>query len=89
MGWIPSSAWLTKVTIDAAAPQLAYDLAIDASGAGAPSRVMAGLALPGAVVAPDRTLDNMRLIVGIVLLAGGVGAIVLLVTRRRPPLSMA
>jgi hypothetical protein len=89
MAWIPSSAWLTKVTIDAAAPQLAYDLAIDASGAGAPSRVMAGLALPGAVVAPDRTLDNMRLIVGIVLLVGGIGAIVLLVARRRPPLSMA
>ena len=61
MGWIPSSAWLTKVSIDAAAPQLSYDLAIDASGAGAPSRVMAGLALPGAVVAPDRTLDNLRL----------------------------
>ena len=89
MGWIPSSAWLTKVTIDAAAPQLSYDLAIDASGAGAPSRVMAGLALPGAVVAPDRTLDNLRLIVGIVLLVGGIGGIVLLVTRRRPPLSMA
>ena len=89
MGWIPSSAWLTKVAIDAAAPQLSYDLAIDASGAGAPSRVMAGLALPGAVVAPDRTLDNLRLIVGIVLLVGGIGGIVLLVTRRRPPLSMA
>ena len=89
MGWIPSSAWLTKVTIDAAAPQLSYDLAIDASGAGAPSRVMAGLALPGAVLAPDRTLDNLRLIVGIVLLVGGIGGIVLLVTRRRPPLSMA
>ncbi len=89
MGWIPTSAWLTKVTIDAAAPQLTYDLAIDASGAGAPSRVAAGLALPGAIVAPDRTLDNLRLIVGIVLLVGGIGGIVLLVTRRRPPLSMA
>jgi hypothetical protein len=50
---------------------------------------MAGLALPGAVIAPDRTLDTVRLIVGIVLLVGGIGGIVLLVTRRRPPLSMA
>jgi hypothetical protein len=43
MGWIPASAWLTKVKIDAAAPQLAFDLAIDASGTGAPSRIRAGL----------------------------------------------
>ena len=64
MTWIPSSAWLTKVTIDAAAPQLAFDLAIDASGAGAPSRVMAGLDMPGTVAAADRTLDNLRLLVG-------------------------
>ena len=34
-------------------------------------------------------LDNLRLIVGIVLLVGGIGGIVLLVTRQRPPLSMA
>ena len=50
MGWVPTSAWLSKVRIDASAPQLAFDLAIDASGAGAPSRVMAGLDLPGATV---------------------------------------
>jgi hypothetical protein len=88
MGWIPGSGWLTKVTIDAAAPQLAFDLAIDASGAGAPSRVMAGLDAPGAAVAPDRALDNLRLAVGIVLTVGGIGGILLLV-RMRPPLSMA
>ena len=55
MGWVPTSAWLSKVRIDASAPQLAFDLAIDATGAGAPSRIMAGLDMPGAtVVAPDR-----------------------------------
>lgn len=43
MGWVPESAWLTKVGIDAAAPDLTFDLAIDASGQGAPSRVAAGL----------------------------------------------
>ena len=33
MEWVPTSAWLTKVRIDAAAPQLAFDLAVDVSGA--------------------------------------------------------
>ena len=88
MEWIPGSAWLTKVAIDAAAPQLAFDLAIDASGAGAPSRVMAGLDAPATAIAPDRTLDNLRLVVGIVLTVGGIGGILLLI-RQRPPLSMA
>jgi hypothetical protein len=89
MGWVPTSAWLSKVRIDASAPQLAFDLAIDATGAGAPSRIMAGLDMPGAtVVAPDRTADVVRIIVGLTLTIGGIGGILLLV-RRRPPLSMA
>jgi hypothetical protein len=88
MSWIPTSAWLTKVDIDAAAPQLGFDLAIDASGAGAPSRVMAGLDLPGAVVAPDRTIETMRIALGVILTVVGIGGILLL-ARRRPPLSMA
>ena len=88
MGWVPTSAWLTKVDIDAAAPQLGFDLAIDASGAGAPSRLMAGLDLPGATVLPDRTADTLRLVLGLAFAIGGVGGILLLV-RYRPPLSMA
>jgi hypothetical protein len=48
MDWVPTSAWLTKVGIDAAVPDLKFDHAIDASGANAPSRVMAGLDMPGA-----------------------------------------
>jgi hypothetical protein len=90
MDWVPTSAWLTKVRIDATAPQLGFDLAIDASGAEAPSRVMAGLDLPGAVVpvAPNRTPDVLRLVVGFLLTVGGIGGILLLV-RRRPPLTMA
>jgi hypothetical protein len=43
--WVPQSAWLTKLQIDAPAGNLRYDLAIDASGAGHPSRVAAGLDL--------------------------------------------
>ena len=91
MGWVPTSGWLTKVKIDASAPQLAFDLAIDASGAGAPSRIMAGLDLPGSTtpVAPDRTADVVRIAVGIALTIIGVGGILLLANRRRPPLSMA
>jgi len=88
MGWVPASAWLTKVGIDAAAPDLKFDLAIDASGANAPSRVMAGLDMPGAVVAPDRTLDNLRLVVGVLLTVGGIGGILLLL-RPRQPMKMA
>lgn len=91
MGWVPTSGWLTKVKIDASAPQLAFDLAIDASGAGAPSRIMAGLDLPGSTtpVVPDRTADLVRIAVGIGLTIVGVGGILLLANRRRPPLSMA
>ena len=89
MEWVPAKGWLTKVGIDAAATDLSFDLAIDASGAAAPSRVMAGLDLPGAtVVTDDRSADIVRLLVGIALTVGGIGGIVLL-SRRRPPLSMA
>jgi uncharacterized protein DUF2330 len=47
MEWIPKSGWLTKVAVDGTAGQLGYDLAVDASGAGRPSAIDAGLALPG------------------------------------------
>jgi hypothetical protein len=43
MGWVPQAAWLTKLRIDSPASDLGYDLAIDASGQGTPSRVAAGL----------------------------------------------
>jgi hypothetical protein len=43
MDWVPQSAWLTKLGIDSAASDLGYDLAVDASGQGTPSRVAAGL----------------------------------------------
>jgi hypothetical protein len=52
MEWVPDSAWLTKIEIDAAAASLRFDLAIDASGAGKPSVRDAGFAPFGPLPAP-------------------------------------
>ena len=46
MGWVPQSAWLTKLSINARVSSLTYDLAVDADGDAAPSAVAAGLQLP-------------------------------------------
>jgi len=78
MDWIPDAAWLTKVRVDADASQLGFDLAIDASGAGAPSYVAAGLTVPAPAAA-----DLVRLVLGLGLIAVGVGGLLLLV-RWRP-----
>jgi hypothetical protein len=43
MEWVPESAWLTQLSIDIAASDLTYDLAVDASGQGQPSLKAAGL----------------------------------------------
>ncbi len=50
MEWVPGSAWLTKVAIAGPAGKLDIDLAIDASGQGAPSRLWAGLEAPGLIL---------------------------------------
>jgi hypothetical protein len=84
MEWVPANGWLSKVRIDAAAPQLAFDLAIDASGAGQPSRVMAGLDLAGRVVAPDRSADVLRVAVALAFTVGGIGGILFLLLYRPP-----
>jgi hypothetical protein len=49
MGWVPDSSWLTFLRVDASPGELSYDLAVDASGAGRPSREAAGLRGPNAV----------------------------------------
>jgi Uncharacterized protein conserved in bacteria (DUF2330) len=46
MSWVPESGWLSKVSVDNTTANLRYDLAIDASGLGMPSRVAAGLEPP-------------------------------------------
>ena len=89
MEWIPGSAWLTKVAVDSSAAGLSYDLAIDASGANAPSRVDAGLDLPAIGHGTDTVVDGGRGIVAgrllaalMVSLAGIAG--ILALTRYQP-----
>jgi hypothetical protein len=55
MDWVPAISWLTLLRIDSSAAQLTHDLAIDASGAGRPSVVQAGIAFDhaGDVTAPS------------------------------------
>ena len=82
MDWVPTSGWLTKVAVDSSASGLSYDLAIDASGAGAPSRVDAGLALPGGQSMAGGA-DLARLLLAVLFSLMGVAGIYLM-TRFRP-----
>jgi hypothetical protein len=82
MGWVPANAWLTKVAVDSAASSLSYDLAIDPTGAGAPSRVDAGLQMPGTVAIPAGA-DSGRLLMAVLFSLAGVAGIYLM-TRYRP-----
>jgi hypothetical protein len=63
MEWVPRSAWLTKIAVDASAPQLSYDLAIDASGQGVPSWVQAGFDAPEPIVVEIENATWNRLVV--------------------------
>jgi hypothetical protein len=74
MDWVPASGWLSKIAIDASAAALHFDLAIDASGQGTPSRVQAGLEKPGAI-SRDGSLA-MAFLFGM-LAAGALGVLVL------------
>ena len=46
MGWVPESAWLTKLQVDVDAGDLGFDLAVDTSVRNSPSPVAAGLKVP-------------------------------------------
>ena len=85
MEWVPGDAWLTKVVVDASAGQLRYDLAIDASGQGTPSRVQAGLDLPG-LGAEARSVDTTRLAVALITIVAGIALVGLLMAGGRPVL---
>lgn len=81
MEWVPDNAWLSKIAIDAQPSDIAFDLAIDASGQGTPSRVAAGLDLP-AVAVPARPFDVARFMIGFAILGFGVLSIVWLLSRQ-------
>lgn len=84
MGWVPERAWLMKLTVDAAADDLRYDLAVDATGIGRPSAVAAGLEPPPATADSAATVATAGVsgeasvwLLGTVLVltaAGGAGA---------------
>jgi hypothetical protein len=82
MEWVPSKGWLTKIAVDGPAADLTYDLAIDVSGAGAPSRVDAGFALP-TIEAVGQAFDPRRFALAIGFALMGIAGI-WLVARARP-----
>lgn len=83
MGWVPRKAWLTKLEIDSRAGDLTYDLAVDASGAGAPSPVSAGLRLPATATPGDGLAPAWAWAVALVAVVAPLLAVLALVTRRR------
>src|SRR6188508_2534660 len=81
MDWISDKGWLTKIAIDAEAPQLSYDLAVDVSGAKAPSRVAAGLEMPGAT--DPAVMAAIRWFAGMSFIGLGIGAVIWLIAKQR------
>ena len=81
MEWVPQDAWLTKIAVDASAGQLRYDLAIDPTGAGSPSRIDAGFDLPGGLQFA-RSADFGRMLLAVFFSLIGVSGIWLM-TRYR------
>jgi Uncharacterized protein conserved in bacteria (DUF2330) len=80
MKWMPESMWLTFLRLDTNARELTYDLAVDTSGAGRPSKVAAGLAPPAILAPPDPLsqpgLDDAMLFAWLLLPVALGGAVV-------------
>jgi Uncharacterized protein conserved in bacteria (DUF2330) len=70
MAWVPDAAWLTRLNIDTVVSNLSYDLAVDASGQGQPSRRAAGL--QAASSSHDDSLDWLLGSVAATMLGLGV-----------------
>ncbi|MGH2400910.1 MAG: DUF2330 domain-containing protein, partial [bacterium] len=83
MEWMPAGGmWLTHLAINSAAGDLAYDLAVDVSGRGRPSRVAAGLEpirRPFRFIPRGEDIEYLPLFALLLAGAGSVGRI-----RRRP-----
>ncbi|MGH2491093.1 MAG: DUF2330 domain-containing protein [Candidatus Limnocylindria bacterium] len=79
MDWVPEMGWLTKISIDATAGQLTYDLAVSANGT-VPSRVAAGLEAPATNNVPasqSQSQSNEPLVLAGIAIAG-LGALLLI-----------
>jgi len=74
MAWVPERAWLTKLSVESAAGDMVYDLAIDASGNNDPSPIAAGLVPPSLALVDDGVPATQ---VALVVLA--LGALMLVV----------
>jgi len=86
MGWIPTSAWLSYVTVDAPASSLTYDLAADVSGNGHPSLTAAALVPAVTLRAPASGQSGWRpiaVLAGTGFLPPLLGTIGYLDSRRR------
>ena len=73
--WVPEKAWLTKLSINAKAGDMDYDLAIDADGNERPSAVAAGLERPAQAAALEPGGNGSDLGWRQVAIAGGAVAI--------------
>lgn len=71
MGWMPEDMWLSHVKVAATPAELTYDLAVDASGAGRPSVIAAGLSEDAVVAGPEGD-GGRRGLVALAMVAGGV-----------------
>jgi hypothetical protein len=93
MEWVPARGYLTKIEIDAAAPDLTYDLAIDPTGTTAPSPVDAGLEFPiGTPLSRSTTGSAMALLLLLAVAVVPIGLVLEAVRTnagRRPPLAGA
>jgi hypothetical protein len=85
MEWVPETAFLTKVGIDAKASDLRFDLAIDASGMGAPSLEDAGFAPFGPAPVPPNSTMVWMILLGLALSLPLVAAGLITVVARSGP----
>ena len=81
MAWVPERAWLTKLSINARAGDLTYDLAVDADGDERPSAVAAGLEAPKPAAVAALPIEDgnglaatlaLLAIIGAAILAAGI-----------------
>ena len=84
MDWVPAEGWLTQVRVDASPSELTYDLAVDASGRGAPSPTAAGLG-PAELLPPPDAITPAIVAQAMALLAGLMAAAVLVRRRLAAP----